>query len=46
MLANLEKSVTTTELEKVQSSFQSQRRAMSKNDHATIELHSFHMPAR
>ena len=46
MLANLEKSVTATELEKVQFSFQSQRRAMPKNDQTTIELNSFHMPVK
>ena len=46
MSANLENSTMTTGLEKGQFSFQSQRRAMSKNVQTTIHLGSFHILAR
>ena len=46
MPANLENSAVAIGLEKVQFSFQSQRRAMPKNVQTTSQLHSFHMLAR
>ena len=46
MSANLENSAVATRLEKSQFSFQSQRRAMSKNVQITTQLCSFHMLAR
>ena len=45
MSANLENSSVVTGLEKV-FSFQSQRRAVPKNVHTTVKLHSFHILAR
>ena len=42
MPANLENSAVATGLEKDQFSFQSQRKAMPKNDQTTIQLHSSH----
>ena len=42
MPANLENSAMATELEKVQLSFQSQKRAMPKNVQTTTQLHSSH----
>ena len=45
MSENLENSTVAIELEKVQFSFQSQRRSMSKNVQTTIQLRSFHMLA-
>ena len=46
MSANLENSAVATRLEKSQFSFQSQRRAMSKNVQIITQLCSFHMLAR
>ena len=46
MPANLENSAVATGLEKGQFSFQSQRRAMLNNVQITVQMHSFHMPAR
>ena len=46
MSENLEKSAVAIGLEKVQFSFQSQRRAMPKNVQTTSQYHSFHMLAR
>jgi len=43
MPANLENSSVAIGLEKVQFSFQSQRRAMPKNVQTTSQLHSFQM---
>ena len=43
MLANLEESAVATGLEKGQFSFQSQRKAMPKNNQTTAQLHSSHM---
>ena len=43
MSANLENSAVATGLEKVQFSFQSQRKAMTKNAQTTAQLHSSHM---
>ena len=43
MSAHLENSAVATGLEKNQFSFQSQRRAMSKNVQTTPQLHSPHM---
>ena len=45
MSSNLESSAVATGLKKL-FSFQSQRRPMPKNVQITIQLHSFHMPAR
>ena len=41
--ANLENSAVATGLEKVQFSFQFQRKAMQKNAQTTAQLHSSHM---
>ena len=46
MSTNLENSAVASGLEKVQFSFQSQRRAMPKNVQTAIQLDSFHMLAR
>ena len=48
MPANVENSAVATGLEKVQFSFQSQRKEMAKNAQTTAQLHScnFHMPAK
>ena len=43
MSANMEISVVTTELEKSQFSFQSQRKAMPMNAQTTAQLHSSQM---
>ena len=46
MPANLENSAVATGLEKGQFSFQSQRKAMSKNAQTTTQLHSSHTLAK
>ena len=46
MPANLENSAVAIGLEKVQFSFQSQRRAMPKNVQTTAQFHSSHMLAK
>ena len=46
MSTNLENSAVASGLEKVQFSFQSQRRTMPKNVQTAIQLDSFHMLAR
>ena len=46
MLANLESLVVARRLEKIKSSFQSQRRATPKNAQVTAQLCSPHTPAR
>ena len=46
MPSNLENSAVATGLEKVQFSFESQRKAMPKNVHTTTQLHSSHTLAK
>ena len=46
MTANLENSAMATGLKKGYFSFQSKRRALTKNVQTTTQLHSFHMLAR
>ena len=46
MAANLENSAVAIGLEKVNFSFQSQRKAMPKNVPTTVQLCSFHMLAK
>ena len=42
MLADLQNSAVATELEKIQFSFQPQRKAIWKNFQTTAQLHTFH----
>ena len=46
MPANLENSAVATGIRKGQFSFQSQRKAMTKNVQTPTQLYSFHMLAR
>ena len=46
ILANLENSAVATGLEMVSYSFQSQRKAMTKNAQPPTQLHSYHMLVR
>ena len=46
MLADLQNSAVAARLEKIQFSFQSQRKAISKNFQTTAQLHPFHKLAK